>query len=101
MPGTGGPPLDPNTCTLEHNIAGKPASVTATAMSSTVGEQQNMGKFKAPPQNSSSSSSAEGWGLSCTQQQQEGVAQLPQCLDRVASSHNNGLAVYWEVCFST
>lgn len=82
-----------------HWNAGIQASATATTMSSTVGELQNTGKFKAPTQKSSSS--AEGHRLSCTWEQQEGVAQVPQCLDRVPSSHNNVLDEYWDVCFSS
>lgn len=46
------------------------------------------------------SSSAEGYRFSCTTEQQQGVAQLPQCLDWVASSYNM-LVFYWEVCSSS
>lgn len=64
IPGTGWPPLDPNTCTLEYNIAGMQASAIATSMSSTVGELQHTSKLKAPPQKSSSAahrSNKRGW----------------------------------------
>lgn len=86
------PPLDPNTCTeTQHCWCTSPA--IATSMSSTVGELQNTGKVKAPPQKSSSSS-AEGWGLSCTQEQQEGWHSCPSAWTGVASYHNNVLVVY-------
>lgn len=87
----GGQPLDPNTCILQcwykslcHN------HVQHSGRTAEHGHVQSTYPKV--------SSSAEGNGLSCTTEQQQGVAQLPQCLDRVASSHNM-LVLYWESLF--